>query len=159
MTVSVPFVGNVTGDIDLKFLPSGVAIANFSIAVSQRTYDKTRQEWVDGEAMFLRVSAFRELAEHVAESVSRGSRVIVVGKLKSRSYEKDGEKRTVFEVEADEVGPSLRFATATVVKAARDGGVQVQVSGGGQGGAGGAASFGDPWPSGGGGASSDSPPF
>ncbi len=127
----ISIVGNATEDPQLKHLPSGIAVVNFSVAVSQRQYDKDRKEWVDGDTMFLRVSAFRELAEHIAESVTRGQRVIVSGKLKSRTYEKDGEKRTVFEVEADEVGPSLRFATATVVKSGGGGGSRV--------------SAGDPW--------------
>lgn len=118
----ISIVGNVTSDPETRFLPSGVAVSNFTVAVSQRQYDKDRKEWVDGDAMFLRVSAFRDLAENIAESVTRGQRVIVSGKLKSRSFEKDGEKRTVFEVEADEVGPSLRFATATVVKSGGSGG-------------------------------------
>lgn len=125
----ISIVGNVTSDPETRFLLSGVAVSNFTVAVSQRQYDKDRKEWVDGDAMFLRVSAFRDLAENIANSVSRGQRVIVSGKLKSRSFEKDGEKRTVFEVEADEVGPSLRFATAQVTK-----------SGGG-----GKVSAGDPW--------------
>ena len=127
----ISIVGNATSDPELKYAGSGVAIVNFSVAVSQRQYDKDRKEWVDGDTMFLRVSAFRDLAENIANSVTRGQRVIVSGKLKSRTYEKDGEKRTVFEVEADEVGPSLRFATATVVKSGSGGGGKV--------------SAGDPW--------------
>nr|WP_318283939.1 single-stranded DNA-binding protein [Rhodococcus ruber] len=128
----ISIVGNATSDPETRFLPSGIAVSNFSVAVSQRQYDKGRKEWVGGDTMFLRVSAFRDLAENIANSVSRGQRVIVSGKLKSRTYEKDGEKRTVFEVEADEVGPSLRFATASVTKS---------VNGGG----GGRVSAGDPW--------------
>ena len=149
----ISIVGNVTSDPETRFLPSGVAVSNFTVAVSQRQYDKDRKEWVDGDTMFLRVSAFRDLAENIANSVSRGQRVIVSGKLKSRTYEKDGEKRTVFEVEADEVGPSLRFATATVVKSGGNGG-------------GGKVSAGDPWAQapqsggfGGGAADPNQPPF
>lgn len=148
----ISIVGNATEDPQIKHLPSGVAVVNFSVAVSQRQYDKDRKEWVDGDTMFLRVSAFRDLAENIANSVSRGQRVIVSGKLKSRTYEKDGEKRTVFEVEADEVGPSLRFATATVTKSGGNGG--------------GKASAGDPWSQapqsggfGGGAADTSNPPF
>lgn len=138
MSTNVPFIGNATADPEVRFLPSGVAVANFTIAVSQRQFDKAQQQWIDGESMFLRVSAFRDLAEHIAETVTKGQRLIVVGKLKSRTYEKDGEKRTVFEVEADEVGPSLRFATAKVAKASREG--SSSTSGGGQ-----AKASDDPW--------------
>lgn len=113
-------VGNLTADPELRFTPSGAAVANFTVASTPRT--KVGDEWKDGEALFMRCQVWREAAENVAESLVRGSRVVVTGRLKSRSFEtKEGEKRTVMELEVDEVGPSLRYATAKVAKAQRGG--------------------------------------
>ena len=112
---TVTVVGNLTGDPELRFTPSGAAVANFTVASTPRIYDRQTSEWKDGDALFLRCSVWREAAENVAESLVRGSRVIVSGRLKQRSFEtKDGEKRTVVELEVDEVGASLRYATAKV---------------------------------------------
>ena len=108
--------GNLTQDVELRFVPNGAAVANFTIASTPRVYDKQSSEWKDGEALFLRCSLWREAAENVAESLVRGTRVIATGKLKQRSYEKDGQKHTVVELEVDEIGPSLRYAQATVKK-------------------------------------------
>ena len=131
---TITIVGNLTADPELRFIPSGAAVANFTVASTPRTYDRQSGEWKDGEAMFLRCNVWREAAENVAESLTRGSRVIVTGRLKQRSFEtREGEKRTVVEVEVDEIGPSLRYATAKVNKASRSGG-----GGGGFGGGGGA---------------------
>ena len=121
----ITLVGNLTGDPDLRFTPSGAAVANFTVASTPRTFDRQSGEWRDGEAMFINCAVWRQYAEHVAESLTKGMRVIVQGRLKSRSYEtQQGERRTVFEVDVDEVGPSLRYATAQVTR----------TSGGGQGG-------------------------
>lgn len=110
-------IGNLTNDPELRFTPSGSAVANFTVASTPRTFDKNSNEWKDGEALFLRCSVWREAAENVAESLTKGMRVIISGRLKSRSYEtKEGEKRTVIELEVDEVGPSLTFATAKVTR-------------------------------------------
>jgi single-strand DNA-binding protein len=157
-------VGNLTDDPELRFTPSGAAVANFTVASTPRFLDKQTNEWKDGDALFLRCSVWRQAAENVAESLQRGARVIVTGRLRQRSYEtKEGEKRTVYEVEVDEIGPSLRYATAKVNKVQRSGGSGGGggfggPSGGGGGGGGGAAD--DPWatpaPSGG---FSDEPPF
>jgi single-strand DNA-binding protein len=163
--VTVTVVGNLTNDPELRFTPSGAAVANFTVASTPRILDKTTNEWKDGDALFLRCSIWRQAAENVAESLQRGARVIVTGRLKQRSYEtKEGEKRTVVECEVDEVGPSLRYATAKVVKGQRGGG---QSYGGGSsfdssgGSSSGAPATDDPWatpaPSGGG--LSDEPPF
>jgi single-strand DNA-binding protein len=143
-------VGNLTADPELRFTPSGAAVANFTVASTPRIFDRQSNEWKDGDALFMRCSIWREAAENVAESLTRGSRVIVQGRLKQRSYEtREGEKRTVVELEVDEIGPSLKYATAKVNKASRSGG-----GGGGFGGGGGsrAASSGggeakqdDPW--------------
>ncbi|HTM84753.1 MAG TPA: single-stranded DNA-binding protein [Mycobacterium sp.] len=120
---TLTIVGNLTADPDLRFTPSGAAVANFTVASTPRIYDKQSGEWKDGEALFLRCSIWREAAENVAESLTRGSRVIVTGRLKQRSFEtREGEKRTVYEVEVDEIGPSLRYATAKVNKTSRGGG-------------------------------------
>src|SRR5947208_15631652 len=120
--VTVTVVGNLTDDPELRFTPSGAAVANFTVASTPRFLDKQTNEWKDGEALFLRCSVWRQAAENVAESLQRGARVIVTGRLKQRSYEtKEGEKRTVYEVEVDEIGPSLRYATAKVVKTQRGG--------------------------------------
>lgn len=117
---TITIIGNLTADPELRFTPSGAAVANFTIASTPRTFDRASGEWKDGDALFLRASIWRQPAENVAESLKRGARVIVTGRLKQRSYEtKEGEKRTVVELDADEIGPSLRFATATVNKAAR----------------------------------------
>lgn len=115
-------IGNLTADPELRFTPSGAAVASFTVASTPRTFDKHSGEWKDGEALFLRCNAWRQMAEHVAESLSRGARVIVSGRLKQRSFEtQQGEKRTVMELEVDEVGPSLKYATAKVQKMARNG--------------------------------------
>jgi single-strand DNA-binding protein len=116
----ITVIGNLTSDPELRFTPSGAAVADFTIASTPRTLDRQTQEWTDGEALFLRCSCWRQLAEHVAESLSRGSRVMAQGRLKQRSFDtKDGEKRTVIELDVDEIGPSLRYATATLTKAVR----------------------------------------
>ncbi len=120
---TITVVGNLTADPELRFTPSGAAVANFTVASTPRIYDRQSGEWKDGEALFMRCNIWREAAENVAESLTRGSRVIVTGRLKQRSYEtREGEKRTVVEVEVDEIGPSLRYATAKVNKASRSGG-------------------------------------
>ena len=119
----ITVVGNVTDDPELRFTPGGAAVANFTVASTPRTFDRQSNEWKDGDTLFLRCSVWRQAAENVAESLQRGMRVIVQGRLKQRSYEtKEGEKRTVVELEVDEVGPSLRFATAKVTKTSRGGG-------------------------------------
>jgi single-strand DNA-binding protein len=162
----ITLVGNLVDDPELRFTPSGAAVAKFRIASTPRYMDRQTNEWKDGESLFLSCNVWRQAAENVAESLQRGMRVIVQGRLKQRSYEtREGEKRTVFEVEVDEVGPSLRNATAKVTKTTR--------SGGGFGGQGGGGGFGggqpaeDPWstpaaqpaPQGAGGGFSDEPPF
>lgn len=168
----ITVVGNLTADPELRFTPSGAAVANFTVASTPRILDRQSGEWKDGEALFMRCNIWREAAENVAESLSRGSRVIVTGRLKQRSYEtREGEKRTVVEVEVEEIGPSLKYATAKVNKASRSGG------GGGGGGFGGGAPGGatggaqrpaaepaeDPWgsapASGSFGGNDDEPPF
>ncbi len=119
----ITLVGNLVDDPELRFTPSGAAVASFRVASTPRTYDKQSGDWKDGETLFLTCSAWRQLGENVAESLQRGSRVIVSGRLKQRSYEtREGEKRTVFEIDVDDVGPSLRNATAKVTKASRSGG-------------------------------------
>jgi single-strand DNA-binding protein len=130
---TITVVGNLTADPELRFTPSGAAVANFTVASTPRMFDRQTNEWKDGEALFLRCNIWREAAENVAESLTRGSRVIVSGRLKQRSFEtREGEKRTVVELEVDEIGPSLKYATAKVNKASRSGG-----GGGGFGGGGG----------------------
>lgn len=115
-------IGNLTNDPELRFTPSGSAVANFTIASTPRTFDRQSNEWKDGETLFLRCSVWKEAAENVAESLTKGMRVIVSGRLKSRSYEtKEGEKRTVIELEVDEIGPSLRHANAKVNRTQRSG--------------------------------------
>lgn len=117
---AITVVGNLVADAELRYTASGAAVASFTVASTPRSFDKTTQQWVDGEALFLRASAWRDLAEHVAESLTKGMRVIVTGRLKQRSFEtREGEKRTVIELDVDEVGPSLRYATAKVNKAMR----------------------------------------
>jgi single-strand DNA-binding protein len=132
----ITIIGNLTNDPELRFTPSGAAVANFTVASTPRTFDRQANEWKDGETLFLRCSVWRDAAENVAESLQRGTRVLVSGRLRSRSYEtKEGEKRTVIEMEVDEVGPSLRYATAKVAKTSRGGG-------GGYGGGGGVGGYG-----------------
>src|SRR5205823_9356554 len=121
---------------ELRFTPSGAAVAKFRVASTPRTMDRTSNEWKDGEPLFLACTVWRQAAENVAESLQRGSRVIVQGRLKQRTYEtREGEKRTVYEVEVDDVGPSLRNASAKVTKSSRSGGGYGGGQGGGQGGA------------------------
>jgi single-strand DNA-binding protein len=177
---TLTIIGNLTNDPELRFTPSGAAVANFTVASTPRMFDRQSNEWKDGETLFMRCSVWRDAAENVAESLQRGSRVIVTGRLKSRSYEtKEGEKRTVVELEVDELGPSLRYATAKVNKTSRGGGGGGFGGGGGGGfgggGGGGGGGYGgggqssppvdDPWatgPSGGGGGfggSQEEPPF
>ena len=116
----ITVVGNLTADPELRFTPSGAAVASFTVASTPRTLDRATNEWKDGDALFLRCSVWRQAAENVAESLTRGSRVIVQGRLRQRSYEtREGEKRTVVEMEVDEVGPSLRYATAKVNRTQR----------------------------------------
>ncbi|GJF34300.1 single-stranded DNA-binding protein 2 [Kitasatospora sp. NE20-6] len=144
----ITLVGNLVDDPELRFTPSGAAVAKFRIASTPRTFDRQTNEWKDGESLFLTCNVWRQPAENVAESLQRGMRVIVQGRLRQRSYEtKEGEKRTVFEVEVDEVGPSLRSATAKVTRANRSGG---QGGGGGFGGQQGGAPSGGNWSGGGG---------
>ena len=127
----ITVIGNLTDDPELRFTPSGAAVANFTVASTPRTFDRQTSEWKDGETLFLRCSVWRQAAENVAESLTKGTRVIVQGRLVSRSYEdREGQKRTVNELQVDEVGPSLTWATAKVVRASRSGGN----SGGGGGG-------------------------
>jgi single-strand DNA-binding protein len=131
----ITLVGNLVDDPELRFTPSGAAVAKFRIASTPRTFDRQTNEWKDGESLFLTCNVWRQPAENVAESLQRGMRVIVQGRLRQRSYEtKEGEKRTVFEVEVDEVGPSLRSATAKVTRAQRSGGPGGGFGGGQQGG-------------------------
>jgi len=121
----ITLVGNLVDTPELRFTPNGAAVAKFRIASTPRTFDKTSNQWKDGEPLFLPCTVWRQAAENVAESLNKGNRVIVVGRLRQRSYEtKEGEKRTVFEVEVDEVGPALTFATAKVTKANSNGGGQ-----------------------------------
>ena len=140
----ITIVGNLTGDPELRFTPSGAAVANFTVASTPRTFDRQSNEWKDGETLFMRCSVWRDAAENVAESLQRGTRVVVTGRLKSRSYDtKEGEKRTVMELDVDEVGPSMKYATAKVNKTSRGG------SGGGFGGGDGGSGGQDPWATGG----------
>lgn len=126
----ITLVGNLTSDPELRFTPNGAAVANFTVASTPRMFDRKSGEFRDGETLFMRCSLWRDAAENVAESLSRGTRVIVQGRLKSRSFDtKEGERRTVMELDVDEIGPSLRFAKAQVSKVERFGGFQ----GGGQG--------------------------
>jgi single-strand DNA-binding protein len=166
--VTITVVGNLTDDPELRFTPSGAAVARFRVASTPRFLDRQTNEWKDGEPLFLQCQVWRQAAENVAESLQRGARVVVTGRLRQRTYEtREGEKRTVFELEVDEVGPSLRYATAKVQKMSRSsgGGGGFGASGGGNGGGGGG--FDDPWasavPAGGGSSGSGSfdeePPF
>ncbi|HEV7206486.1 MAG TPA: single-stranded DNA-binding protein [Jatrophihabitans sp.] len=163
----ITVVGNLTADPELRFTPSGAAVASFTIASTPRTFDRNSNEWKDGEALFLRCSIWRQAAENVAESLTRGMRVVAQGRLKQRSYEtREGEKRTVVEMEVEEVGPSLKYATAKVNRTQRGSssgggyGSSGSDSGGGAGNSGGGGND-DPWgsaPASGGGFS-DEPPF
>lgn len=176
----ITVVGNLTADPELRFTPSGAAVANFTVASTPRIMDKQTNEWKDGEALFLRCSIWRQAAENVAESLQKGMRVVIQGRLKQRSYDtKEGEKRTVFELDVEEIGPSLKYATAKVNRTQRGGGPGGggggYSGGGGNGGGGQSGGYGggsgggqqsggndDPWsspPAGGGGGWSDEPPF
>ena len=119
----ITVVGNLTADPELRYTQGGLAVANFTIASTPRTFDRQANDWKDGDALFLRASCWREFAEHVAGSLTKGSRVIATGRLKQRNYDdRDGNKRTAIELEVDEIGPSLRYATAQVTRAAGGGG-------------------------------------
>jgi single-strand DNA-binding protein len=153
---TITVVGNLTADPELRFIQSGAAVVNFTVASTPRTFDRATNEWKDGETLFLRCSLWREAAENVAESLTKGMRVIVSGRLVQRSFETNGEKRTVVELQVDEVGPSLRYATAKITRTQRAGG-----GGGGSGFSGGSSapaggSDSDPWASA---PPSDEPPF
>ena len=163
----ITVVGNLTGDPELRFISSGAAVVNFTVASTPRTFDRQANEWKDGDTLFMRCSLWREAAENVAESLTKGMRVIVSGRLVSRSWEANGEKRTVTEMQVDEVGPSLRYATAKVTRTQRSGGGGGGFSGGGGGNGGGfgggysggspaGGSSNDPWASA---PASDEPPF
>ncbi|MBA2311125.1 MAG: single-stranded DNA-binding protein [Pseudonocardiales bacterium] len=152
---TITVVGNLTADPELRFTPSGAAVANFTVASTPRSFDKASGEWKDGEALFMRCNIWRQAAENVAETLTRGMRVVVSGRLRQRSYEtREGEKRTVVELEVDEIGPSLKYATAKVNKVSR---------GSGGGGFGGSGSAEDPWgsapPAGTPAPAADEPPF
>ncbi len=178
----ITVVGNLVSDPELRYTPTGVAVANFRIASTPRTFDRQANEWKDGDSLFLTCNVWRQAAENVAESLQRGMRVVVMGRLHQRSYEtREGEKRTVYEVEVDDVGPSLRNASAKVTKSNRSGGGggggfgggggggfgggqggSGQGGSGGQGGSSGGRASDDPWASDAGGfgeGSSDEPPF
>lgn len=167
----ITVIGNLTGDPELRFTPSGAAVANFTVASTPRTFDRQSSEWRDGETLFLRCSIWREAAENVAESLTKGTRVIVSGRLVQRSYEtREGEKRSVMELQVDEVGPSLRYASAKVTRTQRSGGGGSYGGGGGNSNSGGGNSYGggqgsnnssasdDPWANDGGNFG-DEPPF
>jgi single-strand DNA-binding protein len=129
----ITVIGNLTDDPELRFTPSGAAVANFTVASTPRSFNRQTNGWEDGETLFLRCSIWRQAAENVAESLTRGTRVVVQGRLKSRSYEtREGEKRTVMELEVDEIGPSLTWATAKVTRVSRQGGQGGGFGGGGQ---------------------------
>ena len=156
----ITVVGNLTDDPELRFTSSGAAVANFTVASTPRFFDKQTNDWKDGDALFLRCSIWRQAAENVAESLHKGTRVIVQGRLKQRSYEtREGEKRTVYELDVDEVGPALRYATTKVSKVSRSGGGGGFGGGGGQGGQSGQSQppADDPWASAP--ATNDEPPF
>jgi single-strand DNA-binding protein len=150
----ITVVGNLVDDPELRFTPSGAAVANFRIASTPRNFDRQTNEWVDGEGLFLSCAVWRQAAENVAESLQKGMRVVVQGRLKQRSYEtREGEKRTVYELDVEEVGPSLKYATAKVTRTTRQGGGGGYSGGGGgqqgggapQGGGRPAAGGDDPW--------------
>lgn len=165
----ITVIGNLVDDPELRYTPSGAAVAKFRIASTPRTFDRESNAWKDGEALFLTCSVWRQYAENVAESLSRGTRVIVQGRLKQRSYEtREGEKRTVYELDVDEVGPALRFSTAKLNKSGSGagGGGGGRSFGGGGGNTGGGSAPDDPWasaaPAGasaGGGGFDEDPPF
>jgi single-strand DNA-binding protein len=165
----ITIAGNLVDDPELRFTPSGQPVAKFRVASTPRFRDNQTGEWKDGDSLFLTCNVWRQAAENAAESLTRGMRVIVSGRLRQRSYEtKEGEKRTVYEVEVDDVGPSLRNASAKVNRASRNGsgggqrdqgGPGARPSGGGQGGGPGGGSDTDPWASDGGGSYTDEPPF
>jgi single-strand DNA-binding protein len=181
----ITVIGNLTNDPELRFTPSGAAVAGFTVASTPRTLDRESGQWKDGDPLFLRCSVWRQYAENVAESLTKGMQVIVQGRLKQRSYEtREGEKRTVVELDVDDIGPTLRFATAKVTKSQRGSGGGGGYGGGGGGGAdwgsnsgtpvqrsggqpsGGSAPQDDPWATSGGGSGggwgggySDEPPF
>jgi len=164
----ITVVGNLTGDPELRFTPSGAAVANFTIASTPRVFDRQANEFRDGETLFMRCSIWRDAAENVAESLTKGTRVIAQGRLVQRSFEtREGEKRTVVELQVDEIGPSLRYASASVTRTQRGGGgFSGGGGGGGFGGGGGGsrpAANDDPWATDGPGSSSggsyDEPPF
>jgi single-strand DNA-binding protein len=150
---TITVIGNLVDDPELRFTPSGAPVANFRIASTPRTFDRQSNEWKDGDTLFLSCAVWRQAAENVAESLQRGMRVIVQGRLKSRQYEtREGEKRTVFEIDVEEVGPSLRSASAKVTKTTRSGGGGGYSGGGGGGGYSGgggqqSAPADDPWAS------------
>ncbi len=151
----ITVVGNLVADPELRFTPSGAAVASFRVASTPRFFDKQSNEWRDGESLFVTCNVWRQYAENVAESLNKGMRVVVVGRLRQRSYEtREGERRQVIEMEVDDVGPALRNATAQVSRISRDGGY----NGGGGGGAAAPAAENDPW-AGGSPAASDAPPF
>jgi single-strand DNA-binding protein len=154
---TITVVGNLTDDPELRFTPSGAAVAKFRIASTPRTLDRQSGEWKDGEPLFLACNIWRDAAEHVAESLQRGARVIVQGRLRQRSYEtREGEKRTVYELEVDEIGPSLRYATAKVQRMSRSGGAGGGGGGfGASGGGGGGGANRQPSNGGGGGSNSN----
>lgn len=160
----ITICGNLTAPPELRFTPAGAAVANFTVASTPRTFDKARNEFVDGDTLFMRCSAWRELAENIAETFpDKGARVIVQGRLVQRSYEtREGEKRTVVELQVDEIGPSLRYASAKVTRAQRSGGGGGGFSGGGAP-SGGGYQQNDPWassgPAAGSGGFADEPPF
>lgn len=137
----ITIIGNLTGDPELRFTPSGAAVTNFTVASTPRSFDKNTNEWKDGETLFMRCAVWRDAAENVAETLHKGDRVVVYGQLKMRQYEKDGEKKTSTEMTVDEVGPSLRYASAKVTKTQRSGNGQQQGGSAPQGGQ-------DPWATG-----------
>lgn len=183
----ITVIGNLTADPELRFTPSGAAVANFTVASTPRTFDRQTNEWKDSDTLFMRCSIWREAAENVAETLTKGTRVIVSGRLVQRSYEtREGEKRTVVELQVDEVGPSLRYASAKVTRSQRGGGgggfsggggnggggfsgggsssgggsgYGEQQSGGSRGGSSSSSSNDDPWASGGSSSYPDEPPF
>lgn len=166
----ITLIGNLTGDPELRFTPSGAAVANFTIASTPRTLDRQSNEWKDGETLFISCAVWRQVAENVAESLTKGSRVVVHGRLKARSYDdREGNKRTVFECEVEEIGASMRYATLKISKTSRSDGGGFGGGGGNQGGnfggggggnqGGGGAPQNDPWatPQGGGGGGQSAP--
>ena len=153
---TITVIGNLVDDPELRFTPSGAPVANFRIASTPRTFDRQTNEWKDGDTLFMRCSLWREAAENVAESLTKGMRVIVTGRLVSRSYESNGEKRNVTELQVDEVGPSLRYATAKVARQQRSGGASGGTGGSGFASSPAGGSDNDPWASA---PASDEPPF